>query len=95
MNDGDEYNHAGRFGAPEVYNFSSYPALYVFKDGEMLDPYFGGREVSAATHAPLLTIVREDIAPAARAPELAATLGSAGGGKAVGCPPCLPCRRCV
>jgi len=28
-----------------MYNFSSYPALYVFKDGEMLDPYFGGREV--------------------------------------------------
>jgi len=45
MDDADEYNREGRFGAPDMYNFSSYPALYVFEDGEMKDPYYGGREV--------------------------------------------------
>jgi thioredoxin-like negative regulator of GroEL len=47
MNDGDEYNHAGRFGAEDMYNFSSYPALFIFKDGDLKnpEPYYGGREV--------------------------------------------------
>jgi hypothetical protein len=31
MNDGDEYNRAGRFGAEDMYNYSSYPALFIFK----------------------------------------------------------------
>ena len=45
LDDSDEYNRGGRFGAPDVYNFSSYPALFVFRDGEMESPYYGGREV--------------------------------------------------
>eukprot|EP00618_Florenciella_parvula_P036072 CAMPEP_0119474524 /NCGR_PEP_ID=MMETSP1344-20130328/5743_1 /TAXON_ID=236787 /ORGANISM="Florenciella parvula, Strain CCMP2471" /LENGTH=583 /DNA_ID=CAMNT_0007507845 /DNA_START=43 /DNA_END=1794 /DNA_ORIENTATION=- len=45
LDDGDEYNREARFGAEDVYNYSSYPALFVFKDGKMDSPYYGGREV--------------------------------------------------
>jgi len=47
MNDGDDYNHAARFGAEDMYNFSSYPSLFIFKDGDLKnpEPYYGGREV--------------------------------------------------
>ena len=31
LDDGDEYNREARFGAEDVYNFSSYPALFIFK----------------------------------------------------------------
>ena len=34
-----------RFGAEDMFNFSAYPALFVFKDGKMDHPYWGGREV--------------------------------------------------
>lgn len=34
-----------RFGAEDMYNYSAYPALFVFKDGAMDHPYYGGREV--------------------------------------------------
>jgi FAD-linked sulfhydryl oxidase len=44
MDDSDEYNRGGRFGAEDMYNYSSYPALFVFRDGEMESPYYGGRE---------------------------------------------------
>ena len=33
-NDGDEYNRRLRAGSPEMYNYSAYPALLVFQDGE-------------------------------------------------------------
>ena len=42
-NDGDEYNRRLRAGAPEMYNYSAYPALLVFQDGEH-EFYRGGRE---------------------------------------------------
>jgi len=45
LDDSDEYNREGRFGAEDMYNFSSYPALFVFRNGEMESPYYGGREV--------------------------------------------------
>ena len=38
MNDGDEANRRLRAGAPEMFNFSSYPSLFVIKDGK----YGGG-----------------------------------------------------
>jgi thioredoxin-like negative regulator of GroEL len=38
MNDGDEANRRFRAGAPEKFNFSSYPSLFVIKDGK----YGGG-----------------------------------------------------
>lgn len=41
--DGDEYNRRLRAGAPEMYNYSAYPALLVFQDGEH-EFYRGGRE---------------------------------------------------
>lgn len=34
-----------RFGSEEMFNFTSYPSLFVFKDGKMDHPYWGGREV--------------------------------------------------
>eukprot|EP00944_MAST-04C_sp_MAST-4C-sp1_P014021 g14021.t1 len=42
-NDGDEYNRRLRAGSPEMYNYSAYPALLVFQDGEH-EFYRGGRE---------------------------------------------------
>ncbi|EKX34975.1 hypothetical protein GUITHDRAFT_53227, partial [Guillardia theta CCMP2712] len=41
--DSNEYNRRLRAGAPEVYDFQSYPALYVFRDGKH-ERYLGGRE---------------------------------------------------
>jgi len=41
--DSTEYNRQLRAGAPEVYNYSAYPALLVFKDGKH-ERYGGGRE---------------------------------------------------
>ena len=41
--DGDEYNRQLRAGAPDVYNYTAYPALLVFKDGKH-EKYLGGRE---------------------------------------------------
>jgi thioredoxin-like negative regulator of GroEL len=38
MNDGDEANRRLRAGAPEMFNYSSYPSLFVIKDGK----YGGG-----------------------------------------------------
>lgn len=45
LDDGDEYNRQGRFGAEDMFNYSSYPALFVFRDGKMENPYYGGREI--------------------------------------------------
>eukprot|EP00943_MAST-04B_sp_MAST-4B-sp1_P003551 g3551.t1 len=42
-NDGDEYNRRLRAGSPEMYNYSAYPALLVFQDGEH-EFYRGGRQ---------------------------------------------------
>ena len=42
--DGDEYNRRLRAGAPDVYNFTSYPSLYVLDQGEH-ERYGGGREI--------------------------------------------------
>lgn len=42
-NDGDDYNRRLRAGAPDVYNFTSYPSLFVLDDGEH-ERYGGGRE---------------------------------------------------
>lgn len=44
LDDGDEYNRQARYGAEDMYNYSSYPALFVFKNGKMDHPYYGGRE---------------------------------------------------
>lgn len=41
--DGDEYNRRLRAGAPDVYNFTSYPSLFVVDEGEH-ERYGGGRE---------------------------------------------------
>jgi len=41
-NDGDEYNRQLRAGAPDMYNYTSYPSLFVFDKGEHT-PYYGGR----------------------------------------------------
>ena len=43
VHDGDEYNRRLRAGSPEMYNYSAYPALLVFQDGEH-EFYRGGRE---------------------------------------------------
>ena len=40
--DGDEYNRQLRAGAPDMYNYTSYPSLFVFDKGEHT-PYYGGR----------------------------------------------------
>jgi thiol-disulfide isomerase/thioredoxin len=45
MDDGEENNRAEAYGAVARYNFTSYPSLFVFKDGEMLSRFYGGREV--------------------------------------------------
>jgi len=41
----EERSKAANFGAPELYNFTSYPSLFIFKNGQMLSRYYGGREV--------------------------------------------------
>ena len=41
--DADEYNRRLRAGSPEMYNYTSYPTLLVFQDGEH-EFYRGGRE---------------------------------------------------
>ncbi|GMH61020.1 hypothetical protein TrST_g359 [Triparma strigata] len=43
FDDGDDYNRRLRAGAPDVYNFTSYPSLFVLQDGEH-ERYGGGRE---------------------------------------------------
>eukprot|EP00960_Hanusia_phi_P050038 759951-Hanusia_phi.AAC.2 len=43
--DSDEYNRKLRAGAPDVFDFQSYPALYVFRYGKH-ERYLGGREAS-------------------------------------------------
>jgi FAD-linked sulfhydryl oxidase len=43
MDDGDEYNRQGRWGAPDNYNFTGYPTFIIFKDGKKHDWYYGGR----------------------------------------------------
>jgi len=45
IDDTDEYNRDARYGSEEMFNFSSYPSLFVFKDGKMDHQYWGGREV--------------------------------------------------
>ena len=41
--DADEYNRRLRAGAPDMYNFTAYPALFVFKEGKH-EWFRGGRE---------------------------------------------------
>ena len=41
--DGDDYNRRLRAGAPDVYNYTAYPALLVFKEGKH-ERYLCGRE---------------------------------------------------
>jgi len=43
MDDGDEANRRLRAGAEDMYNFTSYPSLFVLQDGEH-ERYGGGRE---------------------------------------------------
>ena len=40
--DGDEYNRQLRAGAPDMYNYTSYPSLFIFDKGEH-SRYLGGR----------------------------------------------------
>ena len=37
MDDGDEYNRKLRAGAEDMFNYSSYPALLVFKDKPVIN----------------------------------------------------------
>jgi len=41
--DANEYNRQLRAGAPDVFNYTAYPALLVFKEGKH-EKYLGGRE---------------------------------------------------